>query len=148
MYQYLLPLHNILRWALLLAGLYAITKAALGVIHKRSFTANENRSQVIFLVLSHSQLLLGLILYFISPYVSSAMEGGMGALMKNAESRFIVVEHSLTMIVAIMLIQVGRSLSKKQKDDMAKHKKALLFFSIAFVLMLSRIPWQRAMWPF
>jgi hypothetical protein len=51
------------------------------------------------------------------------------------------------MIIAIVLIQVGRTLSKKQTEAMAKHKKAVVFFSIGLILILSRIPWKAAMWP-
>jgi hypothetical protein len=51
------------------------------------------------------------------------------------------------MIIAIVLIQVGRSLSKKATDAMAKHRKAVIFYSIGFLLILSRIPWNKAFFP-
>jgi hypothetical protein len=145
MYSTVLMLHNILRWGVLLGGLYAITKSILGLIHKRDFTAAENRSQVIFVMFCHTQLLVGLILYFISPVVNEALKSG--AVMKDATYRFVAVEHIATMIIAVILIQVGRSLSKKAVDSVSKHKKALIFFSIGFVLILSRIPWQKALFP-
>ncbi|MBP9690413.1 MAG: hypothetical protein KBE91_12420 [Bacteroidia bacterium] len=147
MYVSILTIHNILRWGVLLAGLYAITKAALGVINKRDFTKTDNISQAIFVGFCHAQLLIGLILYFISPRVSEALANGMGAAMKNADARFMAVEHISTMVIGIVLIQVGRTLSKKQTVALAKHKKALVFFSIGFVLILSRIPWDKVLWP-
>jgi hypothetical protein len=67
--------------------------------------------------------------------------------MKDPTSRFVAVEHISTMIIAIVLIQVGRTLSKKQTEALAKHKKAVVFFSIGLILILSRIPWKAAMWP-
>jgi hypothetical protein len=51
------------------------------------------------------------------------------------------------MLIAVILVQVGRSLSKKAVVSAAKHKKALIFFSIAMLLILSRIPWNKAMFP-
>jgi uncharacterized protein YacL len=147
MYATLLSVHNLLRWAVLLGGLYAITKSVLGIMHKRDFTKQENLSHALFVGFCHLQLLLGLILYFISPVVDQALANGMGAAMKDPASRFVAVEHISTMIIAIVLIQVGRTLSKKQTEAMAKHKKAVVFFSIGLILILSRIPWKAAMWP-
>jgi uncharacterized protein YacL len=147
MYATLLTVHNLLRWAVLLGGLYAITKSVLGIMHKRDFTKQENLSHALFVGFCHLQLLLGLILYFISPAVNDALANGMGAAMKDPAKRFIAVEHISTMIIAIVLIQVGRTLSKKQTEAMAKHKKAVVFFSIGLILILSRIPWKAAMWP-
>lgn len=147
MYATLLTVHNLLRWAVLLGGLYAITKSVLGIMHKRDFTKQENLSHALFVGFCHLQLLLGLILYFISPVVDQALANGMGAAMKDPASRFVAVEHISTMIIAIVLIQVGRTLSKKQTEAMAKHKKAVIFFSIGLILILSRIPWKAAMWP-
>ncbi|MCE2786531.1 MAG: cytochrome B [Bacteroidota bacterium] len=147
MYESLLNLHNALRWGVLLGGMYAITKSVLGIIHKREFTTNENRAHVIFVLFCHTQLLLGLWLYFISPAVNDALAQGMGAVMKDKALRFIAVEHISTMIIAIVLIQVGRSLSKKATDAMAKHRKAVIFYSIGFLLILSRIPWNKAFFP-
>lgn len=147
MYATLLTVHNLLRWAVLLGGLYAITKSVLGIMHKRDFTKQENLSHALFVGFCHLQLLLGLILYFISPVVDQALANGMGAAMKDPASRFVAVEHISTMIIAIVLIQVGRTLSKKQTEAMAKHKKAVIFFSIGLILILSRIPWKAAIWP-
>ncbi|MFA6260462.1 MAG: hypothetical protein WC760_03275 [Bacteroidia bacterium] len=141
MFTTLLILHNLLRWGVLLGGLYAITKSALGVMRKSDFTANENRAHVIFVMFCHTQLLIGLILYFISPNVQAAL-ADMGAAMKDPMLRLVGVEHISVNIIAIALIQMGRTLSKKATDAVTKHKRALIWFSIGFILILSRIPWQ------
>ena len=128
----LLALHNLLRWAVLLAGLYAITKSALGLIRKRDYTSSENRAHLIFLIFCHTQLLLGVILSIIK----LRSEGGWSA------SAFSIAEHMSTMVLAIIFVQTGRTLSKKTTDAVQKHKRTLIWFSIALVLMLSRIPWN------
>jgi hypothetical protein len=145
MYSGLLHLHNVLRWGVLIFGLYAITKSVLGIMHKREFTNKENLSHVLFIVFCHTQLLIGLILYFVSPVVDAALKSG--AVMSDKANRFVAVEHISTMIIAIVLIQVGRSLSKKAPDAMTKHRKALVFFVIGYLLILSRIPWEKALFP-
>ena len=145
MYSLLLDVHNILRWGVLIGGLYAITKAILGVTQKREFTASENRAQIIFVMFCHTQLLIGLILYFVSPVVKGALASG--EVMKNAAYRFVAVEHITTMVIAVVLIQVGRTLSKKAPDAMAKHKKALIFFSLGMLLILAMVPWNKALFP-
>lgn len=141
MYSTLLILHNLLRWGVLLFGLYAIIRSAAG-ISKKNFTSADSKAQVFFVMFCHTQLLLGLVLYFISPNVNAALANGMGAAMKDSYSRLIAVEHISVMVIAIALIQAGRSISKKATDPVAKHKKALIFFSIGILLILSRIPWS------
>jgi len=145
MYAPLLHLHHYTGWIVLLAGLYAITKSVLGIMNKRDFTKQENIAHAIFLGTCHLQLLLGLILYFISPVVDMALANGMGGAMKDPALRFVAVEHIATMVIAIVLVQVGRIISKKQTDALAKHKKALVFFVIGYVLILSRVPWDKLM---
>lgn len=145
MYNILLVIHNILRWGVLIAGIYAIIKAAQGVMNKTEFSQTYNRSQLIFVMTCHTQLLLGLILYFISPAVDAAFKSGM--MMKDSALRFVAVEHIATMIIAIALIQVGRTLSKKATNDLSKHKIALRYFAIGMILILSRIPWSKALFP-
>lgn len=146
MYAYLLTIHNINRWLVLLSGIYAIVLAFSG-IRRKSFSQTDNYSQAIFLGICQLQLTLGLILYFVSPLVTQAFKIGLGNAMKDAEMRFFTIEHALMMFIAVTMIQVGRSISKKQTDPVLKHKKALTFFVIGMLLMLSRIPWHRVLWP-
>lgn len=149
MYSTILSLHNINRWAVLLFGLYAITKSILGLINKRDYTSRENMAHALFVGFCHLQFLLGIILYMVSPKVDAALANGFGAAMKDSYSRLIVLEHITINIIAIALIQAGRTLSKKAADSTVKHKKSLIFFSIGLVLILSRIPWQYSpLWPF
>lgn len=142
MYSVVLQVHNIARWGVLLFAVYAITKSVLGLLHKREFTKETNMAHAIFVGFCHLQLLLGVVLYMISPNVDAALANGFGAAMKDSYSRLIVLEHITINVIAIALIQVGRTLSKKATDAAQKYKKSLIFFSIGLVLILSRIPWQ------
>jgi hypothetical protein len=141
MYSTILILHNLIRWGVLVFGLYAITKSALGLINKRDFTKQANISHAIFLGFCHLQLVLGFVLYMVSPTVDTALANGFGAAMKDSYSRLIVIEHISINVIAIALVQIGRTLSKKTEDAAAKYRKTLIFFGIAMLLILSRIPW-------
>jgi hypothetical protein len=142
MYITLLTIHNILRWGVLIGGLYSITRSAMGLINKTDFTASQNRTHAVFIAFCHTQLLVGITLYLVSPKVDAYLAQGFGTAMKDSYSRLIVLEHITVNIIAVALIQVGRTLSKKATDAVTKHKRSLIFFSIGLLLILSRIPWQ------
>jgi hypothetical protein len=141
MYSILLSSHNLLRWAFLAVALLAIFKAINGLRGNNPFTPGDKKLGGILVGLAHTQLLIGIILWFISPIVQNALAQGMGVAMKNPISRLQLIEHPLTMIIAVALIQIGRIKSKKAYADVDKHKRSLIYYGIALVLILSRIPW-------
>lgn len=146
MYTSLLAIHNMNRWLVLLTGLYAIICAIVGIARK-TYNRRDDISQSVFLGICQLQLTLGLILYFVSPFVTQAFKIGLGNAMKDTEMRFFAIEHALVMFIAVTMVLVGRSISRKQTNAVLKHKRALVFFTISILLILSRIPWHRALWP-
>ena len=91
------------------------------------------------MILFHLQLLTGLLLFFMSPKVSLAMEN-MGAAMKDSASRLVLIEHPLIMLIALILVTVGY-MKLKAIDERSKYgKTVLIYYGIATVLVLSRIP--------
>ena len=95
------------------------------------------------MISAHTQLLLGLILWFFGDVGFKLVRntGDFGALMKDDVARFWTMEHNLGMLAAIILITIGRGVSKKNITDAAKHKRSFWFFFIALVLILISIPW-------
>lgn len=87
------------------------------------------------------QLLVGLILFFVSSEKAKAGLADMGAAMKNPALRFFTVEHTLMAVIAIALVHIGKSKVKKASSDAQKHKLALIFYGLAFVLIMALIPW-------
>lgn len=142
MYSTLLIIHSILRWGVLVGGLYSISRSAAGLMNKSPYTASHNRTHAIFVAFCHTQLLIGIMLYLVSPKVDAYLANGFGAAMKDSYSRLIVLEHVVMMVIAVALIQVGRTLSKRTADDRLRHKRTLIFFSIGMLLILLRIPWS------
>ena len=87
-------------------------------------------------------LLIGLLLYFVSPRLSLFSELGMGEVMKDSVNRLYLIEHPLINILAIALITIGYSKHKKKLTSTPKFKTIAIFYTLALVLFLSRIPWN------
>jgi hypothetical protein len=138
--QTILVIHGILRWAVLLFGAWTLLNALTGVMSKRAYSANDNRSNLFFMICCDIQLLIGLILFFSNSWFDK-VKAGMGAVMKNPVDRFFTVEHAGMMILAWILVHVGRSSVKRAPNDAAKHKKMLVFFGLAFLIIIASIPW-------
>ena len=130
--------HSFLRWVLLLLLLITIIKAFSGWFGKKMFTSGDRKLSLFTMIAAHTQLLLGLALYFQSPWVRL---GEMGAAMKNSILRFWAVEHILGMVVAIVLITIGNSKAKRGASDEKKFRALAILFTLALVLILASIPW-------
>ncbi|UAY51468.1 hypothetical protein [Ferruginibacter albus] len=138
--QFVVTLHSLVRWIILIFGFMTFFKAITGVFQKRNFTAGDNKANLFFMISFDVQLLIGLILYFARPWFSTLKEDPKFA-MHDSYLRFFTVEHAFMMILAWILVHVGRVMVKKASTDAAKHKKALVFFGIALLLILISIPW-------
>lgn len=136
----LLLVHSVLRWAILLSAVWAVFRAWKGVSGNTPFTAADNKAGLFFLIFMDLQLLVGLVLYFTSPLIKAA-RADMGATMKDSVLRFFSVEHVLMAVLALVFVHIGRSKVKKAPTDAAKHKKGLIFFGIALLIILLMIPW-------
>ena len=142
MVQGLLHLHNIMRWVVLLFALLAIFKSLGGMNGGKTFTPGNRRTALFFMISCDIQLLIGLALYFMGPWgIKNIQNQGMGAVMKDATSRFFAVEHNTGMLIAIILVHIGYSAIKKYIPDSAKFKKLFWFSTIALLIMLLTIPW-------
>ncbi|KOY85003.1 hypothetical protein AD998_01555 [bacterium 336/3] len=144
MYDILLIVHSWTRWFILIFAVLAIFKAFSGWMGQKPFTKQDNILGASFVGFIHLQTLLGGLLYFaFSPMGLQAIQSmGMKAVMQSAGTRYWAVEHITVMILAVIVAQTGRSLSKKATTDLAKHKKSAIFYTIALLLILSRIPWD------
>ena len=138
--NYTLIIHSILRWAVLLFGLWTLINALTGVFSKRNYTVGDNRASLFFMISCDIQLLLGLILYFNGMWFSM-LKTNAKEVMKNGVTRFFAVEHISMMIIAWLLVHVGRSMLKRADTDAQKHTRSLIYFGIAIVIILAMIPW-------
>lgn len=142
MYSLLKNLHSYLAYLVLLVLILAILNAFIGKIKGKDFESKDLRLSLYGLILSHIQLLIGLILYFVSPWFNQWSNLGVGGVMKAAQPRLYLVEHPFTNIIAIILITIGWSLHKRQSDPGKKFLRIALFYGFGLLLLLSRIPWE------
>ena len=139
-YLLLKDTHSILRWLLLLAAFWALSRVWSGLIGRKVWTKQDKVAGLVFTTLLNVQFLIGLILYIISPYISG-LRSNMAASMKDPVARFFLVEHPFAMIIAVIVAQIGFSVSKRAPEDRSKFLKAAIFYTIAVILILVAIPW-------
>ncbi len=140
MYIGLQHLHSGLAYLALLSLVFVIIYGLIGSLSGREFTEKDRKIAMIAFITCHTQLLVGLILYFVSPLGFSLLTGG-GAMADSA-ARLTALEHPLINIVAIVLITIGYSRAKKLESSRAKFRSIYMMYAIGLVLILSRIPWS------
>jgi NADH:ubiquinone oxidoreductase subunit 2 (subunit N) len=137
MYHFIQKFHSGWAYLALLLLVFAVLNSFIGMSSKREFTAKDRKIALFGLIATHIQLVVGLILYFVSP-LGSAVFGQ----MKDAALRLTSLEHPITNTIAIVLITIGWSKHKKGETNTAKFKSIAVFYGIGLVLILSRIPWS------
>ena len=142
MYQGLLHLHNLLRWVILILAVIAIIKAYNGMASRKPFTNGDKKVGLFLMTCAHITFLIGLYQWFVGPWgLQNIRNLGMGEVMKNSVYRYWAVEHITGMLIAIILITVGRGAGKKNISDLSKHKKTFWFYLIALIIILVTVPW-------
>ncbi len=136
MYETILSVHSILAYAALGLLVLASINAIFGLTSKKLFTDKDLRLSLFTLIICHIQLLVGLILYFVSPLGFEQLGN-----MKDAAVRLTSLEHPLINIIALVLITIGWSKHKKEESNNGKFKKIAVFYTLGLLLILSRLPW-------
>ncbi len=128
-------MHSGLRWVALLLLVIAIINAALK-IKSGGYLKKDKMLNLFAMVVLHVQLLIGLIMYFMSGRVNFS-EGW----MKSPAFRFFGLEHFLGMAIAIIIVTIGRKKAESAVDPAKKHKKILLWYLIGLIVIIASIPW-------
>lgn len=140
MYTTLLFMHSSLRWVLLLAMLYTIYRGYVGWFGKSTYTRSETNSRLLTVITAHVQLIIGLLLYFASP-ITRYFLSNFSEAVKISDIRFAAMEHTLLMLIAVVLITVGGVVAKKKMTHQGKFKAVAIWFSIALFIVIISIPW-------
>ncbi|TAH05054.1 MAG: hypothetical protein EAZ16_03260 [Sphingobacteriales bacterium] len=130
MYTGLLHLHSLLRWVILILAVLAIYQA---------FTKSNGlkKTSLWLLIAAHTTLLVGIYQWVVGNLGLKLIQASsMGEVMKNAATRFWVVEHFTGMLIGIILITIARG--KVKKDN---YKAASWLYVIALLIILVTIPW-------
>ena len=136
MYSFLLSTHSGLRWVALLLLLFAVFNAFSKWRFGKNYSAGDKLINLFTMIFFHLQFTVGLFLYFVSPKVSFA-----GGMMSNSMLRFFTVEHFLLMLLAFIIITMGRKRAEKTDSSSAKHRRYFLWYGFALILILAAIPW-------
>lgn len=135
-------LHSYWAYLVFIILVVATVNALLKFFSGKEFSVFDFRISLFTLIVSHIQLLIGVVLFFAGGYLGVIKEMGMGEVMKNAALRDKIVEHPTTMIIAIALITIGYSKHKKKLTSKPKFKMLALFFTLALLLVVAKIPWK------
>ena len=137
MYTILQKAHSGWAYIALIVLVIAVINAILGLTSKKEFAAKDRKIALFGLIGTHIQLLVGLILYFVSPL-------GLASLgqMSDKALRLTSLEHPLINIIAIALITIGWSKHKKLITSESKFKTFTIFYGLGLILILSKIPWS------
>ena len=133
-YSFFLHLHSGFRYIVLLLVLLAIIRAWNDWLGKKSYSEGNRKLNLFTMISMHTQLLIGLILYFLSPFVQFNSQ-----TMKQFDTRYWTVEHLTAMIIAIILITIGHSKSKKIALPEGKHKAIAIYYTLALVIVIVTI---------
>lgn len=140
MYDAIKTLHSYFAYFVLLMLIVAVANAIIGFTTNKKFTAKDLRISLFALIFTHLQLVVGIILYFISQKGFKMIQAN-GMKLESAE-RLLALEHPLVGIIAIVLITIGWSKHKKQETAKRAFGKIALFYGIGLLLILSRLPWK------
>ena len=139
MFNILKESHNGIGMLLLFLLLVIIIIILVRFLLKKSFNKTVKVAALIGLIIVHLQILLGFILYFLSPVGFSNFSG---ESMGHEISRFYIVEHPVGMIIAAVLITIGyRSTKSITLSDKAKYTRILIYYGLGFAIITYLIPW-------
>ncbi|TVZ58431.1 hypothetical protein NA63_0931 [Flavobacteriaceae bacterium MAR_2010_105] len=142
MYETVKFLHSYWAYLVLIMLVIATFNALIKYFGNKEFGAFDFRISLFTLIVSHIQLLIGIVLFFAADYLTVISNLGMGEVMKNSLLRSNIIEHPLTMIIALVFITMGYSKHKKKLTSKPKFKLLAIFYTMALVLVLAKIPWQ------
>ncbi|MBS1606093.1 MAG: hypothetical protein JST42_25775 [Bacteroidetes bacterium] len=142
LYTGLLHLHSFLRWVIIVLAVVAIYRSYTGMSSGRLFSAGDRKAGLFLMISAHTTLLVGLYLWIAGPWgLANIRNLGFGEVMKDAVYRFFAIEHITGMLIAIVLITIGRGVAKKDIPDAAKFKRSFWLFLVALVIILVSVPW-------
>jgi hypothetical protein len=146
MYPVILAAHNIVRWLVLLAGVWALYRAFAGWSGGRVWTPADRRAGFFLSTAFDLQVLLGLILAAVSPLTQAALAKP-GAIMGIDSLRFFFAEHIPFMILAVVVVHVTSAMARRAEPDAARFRRSSLGYTLALLVVAVAIPWWRPLFP-
>ncbi|WP_121354568.1 hypothetical protein [Flavisolibacter nicotianae] len=141
LYEVMRHIHSVGRWIVLLLLLFAIFNSLIA--GRRPFIKSDNRLGLLLTIFADIMLLIGIYLYFVGPFGYKTFQkySNVGDLMRNSSDRFYAIEHMVGMLIAIVLMHIGKAQARKPMSDKAKHRRTMIFYLLALLIILVSIPW-------
>ena len=136
MYNIIQNLHSGWAYLVFLLLIIAVVNSLVGLFSKKEFTSKDRKIALFALAAIHTQLLIGIIVYFVSPLGFASL-----GQMKDAALRLTSLEHPLMNLIGISLITIGWVKHKKLTTSESKFKTFSIYYGLGLVLILSKIPW-------
>ena len=136
-------IHSVIAYFAVISLFASVVNSIWGYFLGVKFRKKDRLLGLFSLIFIHVQLIVGMVLYFVSPVYKSVKIVGMAAIMKDPQTRLLVVEHPVAMILVAALVTIGWSQHKKQSLSRQKYKKFVIFYSTALALLLYMIPWRQ-----
>lgn len=134
MYLILQHSHSGLRYISLFLLLLLFYRSFRG-LKSNTYLSSDKRIATFTTISLHIQLVIGFVLYFMSPKVifdSSSMQSDL--------LRFFTMEHILLMLIGISFITVA-SVKAKRQSGRKSYLSLLIYGGIGFLIILAGIPW-------
>ena len=136
MYEIIKQIHSGWAYLAFLLLVIAVVNSIIGLLSKKEYTAKDKKIGLYALGAIHIQLVIGFIIYFVSPL------GFSGFSMSDSALRLTSMEHPLINVLGIVLMTIGWVKHKKLTSSESKFKTVAIYYGLGFVLILSRVPWN------
>ena len=136
-----LAAHNLLRWVIVILAIYALVRLVSSWLKKSDWLPADQKAVSYFMIALDTQLMLGLLLYFVLSDLTRTAFTDFGEAMGNQVLRFFTVEHGLIMLLAITVANIANAAGKKDLPGMEKFKRVTILLGISVLLILAGIPW-------
>ena len=140
LFPWVLSLHSIVRWMVVITGSIVFVQGVLGALVGGQIGSLGKRLQLAFMINVDLQVLIGVLLWMLSPTVNQA-RADMGASMKDPELRYFAIEHGLVMVLALAVVHVGRLVARRAQEPRAMALRTAIYAGLALLLIGMRTPW-------
>lgn len=135
MYEIIQKLHSGWAYLAVLLVVIAVINSIIGLVSKKEYKDTDKKIGLYALGAIHTQVVIGILVYFVSPL------GLSGFSMSDSALRLTSMEHPLMNIIGIVLMTIGWVKHKKLESSESKFKTVTIYYGLGLLLILSRIPW-------
>jgi len=132
MQAFLVGMHSLWRWVVLIAVLVALVRGLIGWLRGGAWTGLDRQLSLLATTALDIQLLLGILLWITE--------------RRWSDGAFFAFVHPLVMIAAIAVAHLGSIRIRRETDAVARHRWLALSLLVVLILVTAAIPsysWSR-----